>query len=126
MVAKAKFSQDNVRTIFDIFRIALECASTKILVLEEIVEILVKEHLNMKQIEMLLKMEENEGLFYYRLVNKLSEEQGLPESTVRWNLNRLRKANMVITGDKNNKGVPVKLTEKGKMVVLAFKNGKKK
>jgi hypothetical protein len=33
---------------------------------------------------------------------------------------------MVITGDKNNKGVHVKLTQKGKMVALAFRNGKKK
>jgi DNA-binding transcriptional regulator PaaX len=59
-------------------------------------------------------------------MHKISREQGLPESTVRWNLNRLRSAKMVITGDKNNRGVPVKLTEKGKIIALMFKYGKKK
>jgi hypothetical protein len=126
MDAGDKLSQESVRIIFDLFRTALECASEKIIVLEEILEILIKKRLNMRQVELLLKIEKNEGLFYYQLVNKLSEEQRLPESTVRWNLNKLRNAMLVITGDKNNKGVPVKLTEKGKMVVLAFKNGKKK
>jgi DNA-binding transcriptional ArsR family regulator len=93
--------------------------------LEETLENLIKERINTKQIELLLKIEENEGLFYYKLIKKLSKETGLPESTVRWNLNRLRSAKLVITGDKNNKGVPVKLTERGKMIALAFKNGKR-
>lgn len=118
-------TQGDADPVLDTFRTTLEFASKKIFILEEILEILIKERVNTKQIELLLKIEENEGLFYYKLIKKLSKEMGLPESTVRWNLNRLRSAKMVITGDKNNKGVPVKLTERGKMVVLAFKNGKR-
>lgn len=120
-----KFSQENAGTIVELLRTTIECASEKILALEEVLETLTKKRLNMKQLELLLKIEQNEGLLYYQLVNKLSQEQGLPESTVRWNLNRLRDAKMVVTGDKSNKGVAVKLTRKGKMVALAFKNGKK-
>jgi hypothetical protein len=126
MCAGDKLSQKSVRAISDLFRTPLECASEKIIVLGEVLEILIKTRLNMKQVELLLEIEKNEGLFYYQLVNKLSEEQRLPESTVRWNLNRLRNAMMIVAGDKNNKGVPVRLTEKGKIVVSAFKNGKKK
>ena len=120
-----KISQENAGTIVELLRTTIECASEKILALEEVLETLTKKRLNMKQLELLLKIEQNEGLLYYQLVNKLSQEQGLPESTVRWNLNRLRDAKMVVTGDKNNKGVPVKLTRNGKMVALAFKNGEK-
>ncbi|MEM3899171.1 MAG: hypothetical protein QXD34_05125, partial [Candidatus Bathyarchaeia archaeon] len=61
---------------------------------------------------------ENHGLLYYQLVNKLSIEQGVPRSTIRWNLNKLRDAGMIITGNKNAKGVPVSLTEKGKILLL--------
>jgi len=87
-------------------------------------ETLTRERLNTKQLKLLSEIERNEGLLYYQLIDKLSEEQGLPKSTVRWNLNRLREAEMVVTGNKNNKGIPVKLTRKGKMVVLAFKGEK--
>lgn len=121
-----EISQESVGTILELLKTTIECASEKILALEETLEILTKKRLNTKQLELLLKIEQNEGLLYYQLVNKLSQEQRLPESTVRWNLNRLRDAKMVVTGDKNNKGVHVKLTRKGKIVVSAFKNGKKK
>jgi hypothetical protein len=125
MDAENESSQKSVEAILKSIRRTLECASEKIFVLEEVLEILMKKRLNMKQFELLLKIEEYEGLLYYQLIDKLSEEQRLPKSTVRWNLNRLRSAKMIITGDKNNKGVPVQLTEKGKMVVLALKNGKR-
>lgn len=118
------FHQGDIVPVLDTFRTTLEFASKKIFILEETLEALVKERLNIKQMELLLKIEENEGLFYYKLIKKLSKEMGLPESTVRWNLNRLRDAKMVITGDKNNKRVPVKLTENGKLIVSAFKNRK--
>jgi len=91
--------------------------------LREILGALTKKRLNTKQLKLLSEIERNEGLLYYQLINKLSREQGLPKSTVRWNLNKLREAKMVITGDKNNKGIPVKLTKRGKMLVLALKNG---
>lgn len=110
MDEEKKLSQESLGTIFEI--------------LSEILEILTKKRLNTKQLKLLSEIERNEGLLYYQLINKLSEEQGLPKSTVRWNLNKLREAKMVVTGNKDNKGVPVRLTRKGRMVVLAFKNEK--
>jgi len=121
MDEKNRISQENIEFV----REALENASQKISALEEALETLTKKRLNRKQLELLLKIKQNEGLLYYQLINKLSQKQGLPESTVRWNLNKLRDAEMIITGDKNIKGVPVKLTEKGKIVTSAFKNGKR-
>lgn len=121
-----QFSQESVGAFLDFLRETLEYASEKIFALEETLEILTKKHLNKKQLELLLKTEQNEGLLYYQLINNLSQEGGLPESTVRWNINRLRDAKMIVTGDKNNNGIPVKLTKNGKIVASVFKNGKKK
>ena len=126
MDEKNRAPQENTENILELLREVLENASQRILVLEEALEILTKKRLNMKQFELLSKIKQDEGLLYYQLINKLSQRQGLPESTVRWNLNKLRDAGMVVTGDKNIKGVPVRLTEKGKIVASAFKNGKKR
>lgn len=103
----------------------MEHASGKILALEQTLEILTEKPLNKRQLGFLLKTERNEGLLYYQLINRLSKEEGLPESTVRWNINALRDAEMIVTGDKNNKGIPVQLTKNGKVVVSVLKNGKK-
>ena len=80
-----------------------------------------KKRISGKQLKYLSKIEENSGLLYYQLVDKLSVEQQIPKSTVRWNLKKLRDAGMIIAGDKNSKGVPVKLTEKGRITLLAIK-----
>lgn len=69
----------------------------------------------------LAKVEENHGLLFYQLVNKLSVELHVPKSTVRWNLSRLRDSGMIIAGNKGAKGVPVRLTEKGEMALLIMK-----
>ena len=50
---------------------------------------------------------------YTVLIDRYSEEQGIPRSTVRWNLRGLREAGLIIAGDRQNKGVPVALTEIG-------------
>jgi len=84
-------------------------------------------HLNRKQLEMLLHLSENEGMLFYKVVDKLADERELHESTIRWNLNKLRKAGLFTAGNKNNKGIPLELTPSGKMVALqyakAIKNG---
>ncbi|MEM3703148.1 MAG: hypothetical protein QXX79_01805 [Candidatus Bathyarchaeia archaeon] len=90
----------------------------------EILDTLAKKNISVKQLEYLPKVEENSGLLYYQLVNKLSTEQQIPRSTVRWNLNKLRDAGMIIAGNKNFKGLPVRLTEKGEITLLAIKNQK--
>lgn len=58
----------------------------------------------------------SERAVYTVLIQRLSEELGIPESTVRWNLKRLREADLINAGTKDNKGVPVSLTEKGRIL----------
>ena len=53
------------------------------------------------------------GEVYTVLIEKASRELGIPKSTVRWNMRRLREGGLIEAGDKENKGVPVRLTEEG-------------
>jgi|YelNatPaOPRAMG01_1025707.scaffolds.fasta_scaffold02909_3 DNA-binding MarR family transcriptional regulator len=89
--------------------------------LMELVNLLAKRCLSMKQLEYLAKVKENSGLLFYQLVNKLSGELHVPKSTVRWNISKLRDYGMIIAGNKNSKGIPVELTEKGKIALLVIK-----
>jgi len=90
----------------------------------ELVDLLAKRRLGMKQLEYLAKVKENSGLLFYQLVNKLSGELHVPKSTVRWNISKLRDYGMIIAGNKNFKGVPVELTEKGKIALLLTKENR--
>jgi hypothetical protein len=54
------------------------------------------------------------------LIEILSREFSMPMSTVKWNLSRLRELKIIIAGDKNNKGIPVRITLKGKMLLKIF------
>jgi Mn-dependent DtxR family transcriptional regulator len=78
---------------------------------------MMRKSLNVKQLKYLEKVRENSGLLFYQLVGKLSVELQVPKSTVRWNLGRLRDSGMIIAGDRDAKGVPVKLTEKGEIAL---------
>lgn len=51
------------------------------------------------------------------LISRISEKYSLPESTVRWNINYLKKSGLIDCGDYESKGVPVKLTEAGKILI---------
>jgi len=57
-----------------------------------------------------------ERAVYTVLIQRLSEDLGIPESTVRWNLKGLREADLINAGTKENKGVPVSLTEIGRIM----------
>jgi DNA-binding MarR family transcriptional regulator len=57
-----------------------------------------------------------EKAVYTVLIQRLSDELGIPESTVRWNLKGLREAELINAGTKDNKGVPVSLTEMGRIM----------
>lgn len=103
----------------------LEHGSAKLRCLLRALEILTSSILSKKQLEYLLMVQKHEGLLYYKLVQKLSLEHGLPSSTVRWNLNKLRDAKLIVAGDRNKKGVPVKLTREAGLIVSAYKNGSK-
>ena len=58
----------------------------------------------------------NDGQLYTTLIDRLSVEMGIPQSTVRWNLKGLREAGLIQAGDRDNKGIPVCLTEKGRIM----------
>jgi len=53
---------------------------------------------------------------YTALIERVSEALGIPRSTVRWNLRGLREAGLIVAGDRENKGVPVRLTERGRIM----------
>jgi len=50
---------------------------------------------------------------YTALIERMSEELGIPSSTVRWNLRGLRETGLIMAGDRENKGIPVRLTARG-------------
>ena len=56
---------------------------------------------------------DDEFCVYTVLIDRYSLAQRMPKSTVRWNLRGLREAGLIIAGDKENKGLPVALTEMG-------------
>ena len=58
-----------------------------------------------------------EETVYTTLIERVSGELNIPKSTVRWNLRGLREAGLIMAGDKENKGIPVRLTEKGRIMV---------
>lgn len=53
---------------------------------------------------------------YTALIQQLSNELGIPKSTVRWNLKGLREAELIKAGTKENKGIPVTLTNMGRLM----------
>ena len=63
-----------------------------------------------------ITMHNIEPIVYTNLIKQLSEELGIPESTVRWNLRGLREAELINAGTKQNKGVPVSLTTMGRIM----------
>jgi len=56
------------------------------------------------------------GDVYTVLIERLSRDLGIPKSTVRWNLRRLRDSGVITAGDRDNKGIPVELTEMGRLI----------
>jgi len=53
---------------------------------------------------------------YTALIERMSEILNIPRSTVRWNLRGLREMGLIRAGDRENKGIPVSLTERGRIV----------
>ncbi len=62
-----------------------------------------------------------EGLLYHKLVQRLNQEYMLPPSTVRWNLNKLRDAKLILAGNQEKKGIPVRLTKEAKLIITVYK-----
>jgi DNA-binding MarR family transcriptional regulator len=87
--------------------------------LERSVSALALLRLTAKQERILKWLKENneEEIVYTRMVNVISKEFNMPESTARWNLRILREAALLEAGDRANKGIPVKLTEAGRIAL---------
>lgn len=51
------------------------------------------------------------------LISSLSEKYEIASSTIRWNVNRLRDLGLINCGNASKKGVPVKLTGDGDIVL---------
>lgn len=63
-----------------------------------------------------LAEEYEEKAVYTALIDRLSEDLRIPKSTVRWNLRGLRESGLIRAGDRENKGVPVSLTDMGRIM----------
>lgn len=55
-------------------------------------------------------------MVYTALIEKISKDLKIPRSTVRWNLRGLRDAGLITAGDRENKGMPVRLTKRGEIM----------
>lgn len=72
-----------------------------------------------KQRMLLTWLAENrrDRVVYTVLIERLSSALNIPKSTVRWNLRGLRETGFIRAGDRKNKGIPVDLTEMGRLVM---------
>jgi DNA-binding MarR family transcriptional regulator len=93
-------------------------------ILRDVSKLLISTNLSQKQFELLLTLRENEGLLYYQVVQSISSDQNIPASTIRWNLNKLRNADLVLAGDKDNKGIPMQLTSSGRLIASLYEESK--
>jgi len=65
----------------------------------------------------------DDEIVYTVLIDRLSEDLDIPKSTVRWNLRGLREAGLIRAGDRDNKGIPVGLTELGRLMADYISSG---
>jgi DNA-binding MarR family transcriptional regulator len=78
-----------------------------------------------KQKTLLVWLAENHDgrTVYTALIERLSGDLDIPKSTVRWNLRGLREAGLIRAGDRENKGIPVVLTEMGQLMAEYLASG---
>ena len=99
----------------EVIRESLVLHSKEIYVMEQALMAAASSRLTRKQQALLrwIASGECEPSVYTVLIDRYSEDRGIPRSTVRWNLRGLRGAGLIVAGDMENKGVPVILTEMG-------------
>jgi len=87
-------------------------------VLDRVLETTASTRLTRKQRMLLrwLSEEYTEETVYTTLIERISEDLSIPKSTVRWNLRGLREAGLIRAGDRDNKGIPARLTDMGRIV----------
>ncbi len=75
--------------------------------------------LSKKQKQLLLVADEFlrcENMTLNSLIEEISRELKMPSSTVKWNINVLKKVGLIEGGRKDNKGLPARLTQGGKIL----------
>ncbi len=85
---------------------------------------LAESKLSRKQKRLLLLADEflqYENMSLNSLVEKISKELKIPFSTVKWNINILRKSGLIDGGRKESKGLPARLTLGGKILAEYFR-----
>ena len=90
----------------------------EIQMLERVLETTASTRLTKKQRMLLrwLSEEYSEETVYTTLIERISKDLSIPKSTVRWNLRGLRDAGLISAGTRENKGIPARLTDKGRIV----------
>lgn len=106
----------------DAFDDSLTIHIKEIQMLENVLEITNSIRFTEKQRRFLIWLSEeyDEAEVYTKLIDRISKKLDIPKSTVRWNLRGLREAGLIEAGDKDNKGIPVRFTKKGKIMVQYF------
>ena len=102
----------------DDLEVSLKNQHKELTAMERILETSQERRLTDKQRIMIKIVAELEGnALYTKLIERISAELSIPKSTVRWNLKGLRDAGFIAAGDRNNKGIPVRLTEMGQILL---------
>ena len=74
--------------------------------------------MNEKQLLILKELAKNgHYVTVTNLLQSLSRKTGIALSTLRWNVKKLKRLGLIQCGDKNNKGVPAKLTKKALLIL---------
>jgi DNA-binding transcriptional ArsR family regulator len=107
-----------IKVFLDV-EVILRKLETRFLELEKSITALALLRLSEKQKRILKWLNENSNgdIIYTKLIETISKEFNIPESTARWNLKVLRDTALLEAGDKENKGIPVRITEAGRIAI---------
>jgi len=112
-------SRDDVRKTLMELEIAFRQIEDSFSELERSINALALMRLTEKQQSILkwLCGNSQQNTVYTRMIEAVSNEFKIPESTARWNLKILREVALLEAGDRNNKGIPVRITEAGRIAL---------
>ena len=96
----------------------IEVMMRRIKLLENVLVKLAMNELTEIQKLLLREVDSNEGKkTLTSLTRELSKKYNIPESTIKWNLRKLRDLGLIIAGNAETKGTPIRLTDAGRLVI---------
>lgn len=102
----------------DLLEKGLDAYLREVSTLRSVLKVAATTRLSEKQLLLLRWIaEESSGEVYTVLIERASRKLGIPKSTVRWNMRRLRESGLIEAGNRENKGVPVRITEEGWILI---------